>query len=213
MQAGLLELKWLRDLTRLDRAIRRYGWALKAGFNPNQPRVPRGQREGEQWVDDGGSSGRIVLAGDISTNDTPEIPKERPPTSAARTAALKLAARMWRTFGTVAELAKTHAWLSTRSAEIESYRDPPQTLDDLQRLVSTPAPGYDKHHIVEQTQAERDGFSREVIDQADNLVRVPRLKHQEITGWYPEAESGFRRSDSTRLSGREKLGSTASCGS
>ncbi len=89
MQAGLLELKWLRDLTRLDRAIRRHGWALKAGFNPNQPRVPRGQREGGQWVDDGGSSGRIVLAGYIPTNDTPEIPKERPPTTRARNLAVR----------------------------------------------------------------------------------------------------------------------------
>jgi hypothetical protein len=54
----------------------------------------------------------------------------------------------------------------------------------LQRDVSTPAPGYDIHHIVEQTQAECEGFSREVIDHRDNLVRVPRLKHQEINGWY-----------------------------
>ncbi len=28
--------------------------AGKAGFNPNQPRVPRGRHEGGQWTDSGG---------------------------------------------------------------------------------------------------------------------------------------------------------------
>lgn len=191
MQACLLELKLMRDITRLDRAIIRHGWALKAGYRPDQPRVPRGQREGGQWVDDGGSSGRMVLAGDIPTNDTPEVPKERPKTSAERTAALKLAARMLQTVGTVAELARTSAWLSSYSAQIESFRDPPMSLDELQRNVSTPAPGYDIHHIVEQTQAERAGFSREIIDGPDNLVRIPRLKHQEINGWYQTKNDEF----------------------
>ena len=191
MQAGLLELKLLRDMTRLERAMRDHLFALKYGYNPNQPRVPRGQREGGQWVEDGRLSGRMVLAGEIPTNDTPEVPKERPKTSAERTAALKLAARMLQTVGTVAELARTSAWLSSYSAQIESYRDPPKPLDELQRDVSTPAPGYDIHHIVEQTQAERDGYSREIIDHRDNLVRIPRLKHQEINGWYQTKNEDF----------------------
>lgn len=191
MQACLLELKWLRDALRFDRTLRDHMFALKYGYNPNQPRVPRGQREGGQWVDDGGSSGRIVLAGDIPTNDTPEVPKERPPTSGARSAALKLAARLIGTVGSVAEIARTSAWLQSYSAQIESYRDPPKSLEELQRNASTPAPGYDIHHIVEQTQAEREGFSREIIDSADNLVRVPRLKHQEINGWYQRKNDEF----------------------
>ena len=61
----------------------------------------------------------------------------------------------------------------------------------MQRGVSTPTPGYDIHHIVEQTQAERDGFSRDVIDGPDNVVRVPRLKHQEISGWYQRKNDQF----------------------
>ncbi len=55
MQAGLLELKWLRDMTRLERAMRDHLFAPKYGYNPNQPRVPRGQREGGQWVALGGN--------------------------------------------------------------------------------------------------------------------------------------------------------------
>jgi hypothetical protein len=203
MQAGLLELKWLRDALRFDQAMRDHMFAVKYGYNPNQPRVPRGQREGGQWVDSGDSSGRIVIAGDIPTNDTPEIPEKSPQTSRARTAALKLAARMLQNVGAIAELAKTHAWLNTRSAEIESYRDPPKFLDELQRWASTPATGYDKHHIVEQTQAGREGFSRDVIEHPDNLVRVPRLKHQDINGWYQRPNADFEgQTPRDYLSGR-----------
>lgn len=70
------------------------------------------------------------------------------------------------------------------SADVTAYNDPPKSLEELQQAASTPAPGYDIHHIVEQTQAEQDGFPREVIDDPNNLVRVPRLKHQEINAWY-----------------------------
>ncbi|MFZ0846751.1 MAG: hypothetical protein WAM62_13245, partial [Pseudolabrys sp.] len=61
----------------------------------------------------------------------------------------------------------------------------------MQQAVSTSAPGYDIHHIVEQAQAERDGFSRESIDSPDNLVRIPTLKHQEINGWYQTKNPAF----------------------
>jgi hypothetical protein len=140
-------------------------------------------------ADDGSADGfndqnPIRLAGDIPTGDPPDIPEERPPTSPARTAALKAVARLLGTMATVAEIAKFGAWYMSYSALIQSYSDPPKSLEELQHAVSTPSPGYDKHHIVEQTQAENDGFTREVIDSPDNLALIPRLKHQEITGWY-----------------------------
>lgn len=94
----------------------------------------------------------------------------------------------------VAAVAKIGIWVMTYSAEIQSYNDPAKSLEDLQRAASTPATGYDIHHIVEQTQARRDGFTREAIDSPDNLVRVPRLKHQEINAWYqkPNADYGWQ---------------------
>jgi hypothetical protein len=61
----------------------------------------------------------------------------------------------------------------------------------LHRAASTRAPGYDIHHIVEQTAAEQDGFPREVIDDPDNLVRVSRLKHQEINAWYQTKNKNY----------------------
>jgi hypothetical protein len=186
MQAGLLELKLMRDIARLEIAIRRHGSALKAGYRPDQPRVPRGQRDGGQWVDDGGSSGRIVLAGDAPTNDTPEVPKERPPKSDDRTRSKKVVARWLDEIGvsidTAFALGKVSAWLQTYSAEVESYRDPPKSLEDLQQAASTPRPGYDVHHIVERNQEYK--FSKELIYSRENEVLVPRLKHQEINSWY-----------------------------
>lgn len=80
--------------------------------------------------------------------------------------------------------AKLNAWLETYVPEIQSYRDPPRSLEELQQAASTPAPGCDIHHIVERSQAEEEGYTRDVIDAPDNLVRVPRLKHQEINGWF-----------------------------
>jgi hypothetical protein len=193
MQAGLLELKLMRDIARLEIAIRRHGSALKAGYRPDQPRVPQGQREGGQWVDDGGSSGRIVLAGDIPTNDTPEIPKDRPPKSEDRSKAKKVVARWLDRVGasidTALALGKAGAWLRTYSAEIESYRDPPKSLEELQQAVSTPRPGYDIHHIVERNQEGR--FSSEAIYGTENEVSIPRLKHQEINSWYQTKNPGF----------------------
>lgn len=81
-----------------------------------------------------------------------------------------------------AGFAKLNTWLLTYRAEIESYNDPPRSFDELQQRASTPEPGYDKHHIVERNQEGH--FTYEAINSPENLVLVPRLKHQEINSWY-----------------------------
>ena len=43
----------------------------------------------------------------------------------------------------------------------------------------------------EQTQAEKDGFRRQLIDAPENLVRIPQLKHWEINGWFQEKNSEY----------------------
>ena len=166
--------------------MRRHDRALKANFNPNQPRVPRGNPDGGQWTSDGGGGQQP------KTGDQPEVPEEKPPSSADRTAALKaVARRILQTGEALLNIAKTSAWLQTYSPLVESYNDPPKSLDELQQAVSNPLPGYDIHHIVEQTQAEADGFTRDVIDGPDNLVRIPTLKHQEINAWYQTKNEDF----------------------
>ncbi len=189
-ESGLLRLKWLAAATRFELAMLRYDralkLALKAGFDPNQPRVPRGNPDGGQWTSGGGgSSGTGPSNRSPRSGKTPEPPDDRPPKSRDRMATVKaVARRVLQTGETVAAAAKAGAWLRTYSAEIASYNDPPKSLEELQRAASTRAPGYDIHHIVEQTHAERDGFTRRIIDSPDNLVRVPRLKHQDINAWY-----------------------------
>ncbi len=67
MQAGLLELKLMRDVLRFDRALRDHVFALKFGYNPAQPRDEIGR-----WVDAG--AGQVRLA----TSDIPQLgPKSK----------------------------------------------------------------------------------------------------------------------------------------
>jgi len=184
-QAVIAEIKWLAAVLRVERAVLRHQWALwrsgKANFNPEQPRDWHGR-----WTDAGGSGasdGRIRLAGDIPTGDSPEIPKERPPTPKARVAAYKLAARRLLQFGgPIGKLIEAAEWLRQQSPLIQSYNDPPSSLQELQDAASTPAAGYDIHHIVRQDQ--EDHFPRELIYSPENLVRIPRMKHWDINGWY-----------------------------
>jgi hypothetical protein len=75
-------------------------------------------------------------------------------------------------------------WLKDYHDLVQAARDEPKSLDELQANVGLKRPGYDDHHIVEQTWAERFGYSRSEIDDPSNLVSIPRLTHYQITGWY-----------------------------
>lgn len=62
-----------RDHAALRRAFDEVKLALllrKAGFNPDQPRVPRGDPDGGQWTSEGGGDGlsRVRLAGSDKPN-------------------------------------------------------------------------------------------------------------------------------------------------
>jgi hypothetical protein len=160
-------------------------------YNADQPRVPAGQPDGGQWTDDGGGShrdGLMRLAGEIPTNDTPEVPKERPPTARLRNRIARALARQRGSAGLVLDAAE---WLYEHRAEIGSYFDPPKSLEQLQRDVSTPAAGYDIHHIVERNSVKADGSQDHLIDAPDNLVRIPRWKHWELNRWYATQSADF----------------------
>jgi hypothetical protein len=74
---------------------------------------------------------------------------------------------------------------------IRAYLSPPKTLNELQQDALSPQIGYDIHHIVEQTPARKEGFSDDVIDGPDNLVRISTLKHWQINGWYGRRSDEF----------------------
>ncbi|MEN9912338.1 MAG: hypothetical protein RI956_782 [Pseudomonadota bacterium] len=44
--------------------------------------------------------------------------------------------------------------------------------------------GQDIHHVVEQCQAARSGFSKSMINSTDNLVRLPKDVHNQISRYY-----------------------------
>ena len=185
--------------------------AFKAGFNPNQPRVPAGNPDGGQWTGSGagGSSGSRADGGELtqvaqnaSFDQPPEVPPERPSSARGRNAVIKQVAKyvarlalehmIGEPAGTILNTLDIASWVAEGFAPyVEAYSDPPKSLEELQDAVSTPAPGYDVHHIVEQTPAEQDGLPRSLIDSPDNLVRIPTLKHWQITGWYMTPSEDF----------------------
>jgi hypothetical protein len=83
--------------------------------------------------------------------------------------------------------------------QIRASLDPPKTLVDLQTPPTQNVQGYELHHIVEQNPANIEKspieifiekFGRNLIDSPSNLVWVPRLKHELITGYYNSLEPG-----------------------
>jgi hypothetical protein len=209
LHASVFEAK-LRDL--------QLAVAVKAGFDPNQARVPAGNPDGRQWTSTGGESGsggqRTSIGGGgavssglvrVAQNEPPghltDIPEERPASARIRHAIIKELAKEAAIFvvggagegsvGVFLSALNLASWVHDYGPFIRAYVDAPKTLDELQNAVSTPARGYDIHHIVEQTPAEQDGFPRSLIDSRENLVRVPTLKHWLITGWFATKNEEF----------------------
>ncbi|ABD87366.1 hypothetical protein [Rhodopseudomonas palustris] len=82
-------------------------------------------------------------------------------------------------------------WLRDRQDLIRAARDSAKTYQELQDGVGKKRPGYDDHHVVEKTWAERVGIERSQIDDPSNLVSIPRLKNYQITGWYSQPNDDF----------------------
>jgi hypothetical protein len=159
--------------------------AFKANFDPAQPRDEQGR-----WMDTGGSIAdrRVRLAGDIPTNDTPEVPQQRPTEAKIRN---RIARALARRFGNAGMVLDAAQWLYENEDNIRSNFDPPKTLEELQADVKTPVPGYDIHHIVERNSVKAEGSEGRLVDAPDNLVRIPRWKHWEINSWYGSPNEDF----------------------
>jgi len=206
------------------------GLLAKAGGwdESKHPRVPAGSPGGGQFQGGrggGGSEGRGVVEGRSAASGIghnggpplgppPEIPPVPPAETKLRNAFAKTAAR-WlaramagagdaaRRAGAYLEVLAAAAetgWLYDKLPSINAYLDAPKSLEELQRDVGKPEKGYEVHHIVEQTPAARGGHAQEDIDGPDNLVRIPTLKHWEITGLYMRKNPYFEN-----LSPREYL--------
>ena len=86
--------------------------------------------------------------------------------------------------GTLLNAIDVAYWGYRAAPYVRAYLDPPKTLDELKRAVSNPTRGYEIHHIVERKAAKDDKYPNHMINGPDNLVRIPTLKHWQITGWY-----------------------------
>ncbi len=192
--AQLRRVGWLLHAYLVETKLRQLERAVKANFNPNQPRVPAGNSDGGQWTGSGASGGGGGTQSD-PPNRLTDIPEERPASARLRNGGVKMVARhvssllllneeLRGSVGHVLNLLEVASWVHELVPYIAAYTDPPKTLEELQDAVSIPAVGYDVHHIVEQTPAEQDGFSRELINSSENLVRIPTLKHWQINSWY-----------------------------
>ncbi len=177
-------------------------FADKAGFNPDQPRAPGGGPGGGQWIHvEGYAQGRQPGMGDNGGPplDPPEPPKEPPKDKASRTQAAKalakqIALQALRRVGPIGAAfmaIEAGHWLYIEYPSIRSYQDEPKTLAELQQNAGKRRPGYEDHHVVEQSASAREGFSRSQINGADNVVSVPKYKHHEITGWYNTPNPDF----------------------
>jgi hypothetical protein len=88
---------------------------------------------------------------------------------------------------------KVAAWVVEEGlASIASYSDPPKTLKELQDAADGPSqPGYEDHHIVERNSKHPGEDTR--INSRENLVRIPKFKHHQITGYYMSEQREFGR--------------------
>lgn len=173
----------------------------KANFNPSQPRIVAGSEGAGRWTDDA----QFTLVADKPgpsaeppLDKPPTIPPTRASTSQERTAFLKSAAQ-WvaravkhgMPIGRFIAALEVLSWFDPERPYFEAYQDPPKTLEELQAAVSEPKRGYHRHHVAEQASAEEDGFPRSLIDERENLVLIPALKHWEISGWYQTKNPDF----------------------
>lgn len=184
--------RMMRALARLQALVE------KGGFNRDQPRVPACSPEVGQWAGGQGANQRQPGIGDNggpALDQTNNPPSSKPSkTQAAKTLARAIALRALRPAGRIGAALmaiEVGHWLYTEYPSIRSYQDEPKTLAELQQQAGQNRPGYDDHHIVEQGAGSREGFPRSAIDGVDNLVSIPRYKHQEITGWYATKNPEF----------------------
>jgi hypothetical protein len=87
------------------------------------------------------------------------------------------------------------------TAQLKANFDPPKTLEELKNPPVENQLGYERHHIVEQNDANVEKidagsmlvlhkFGRDAIEDPSNVVWVPRLKHEKITSDYNSKVEG-----------------------
>ncbi|WMJ23171.1 hypothetical protein RBG61_00505 [Paludicola sp. MB14-C6] len=58
------------------------------------------------------------------------------------------------------------------------------SFNDAKKFLGSPGEGNQWHHIVEQSQIQKSGFSNQLIQNTDNLIAVDKATHAKISGYY-----------------------------
>ena len=58
------------------------------------------------------------------------------------------------------------------------------TFNQLKKEIGSPGSGNQWHHIVEQNQITKSGFSPQMIHNTNNIIAVSKTTHQAISGYY-----------------------------
>ena len=119
----------------------------------------------------------VQLAGDWRPDDgPPPLPPKRPETTEGRMKFVRQAVRWLRVVGRLSPAADIFIGALDQAEDlkrltdmIKTANDPPATLD---------------HHIVGQFAQNRLQFGDQRIDSVENTVRIPKVRHLDINGWY-----------------------------
>jgi hypothetical protein len=179
----------LGDLFRIKPDTTRVDGAQLAGDPPDNPKTP-------------------------SDDPPPKIPQQRPSTTEGRMDFVRDAVE-WVGRNIVRRAPAVDAFfgalnqireLSALTDAIKSGNDPAKTLEELQEPIGTKSQsGYHDHHIAEEAAAHDAGDPESLIQGRDNRVRIPVLKHIEITRYY---STKVEQEDGTRMSPRDILKGT-----
>ena len=58
------------------------------------------------------------------------------------------------------------------------------TYGQLKKEMGSPGEGNEWHHIVEQSQIVKSGFSPQQVQNTDNVIAVSQTSHRAISGYY-----------------------------
>ena len=62
------------------------------------------------------------------------------------------------------------------------------TYRQLKNEIGSPGAGNEWHHIVEQSQIAKSGFSPQIIQNTDNIMSISKTAHRAISGYYSSVQ-------------------------
>lgn len=89
------------------------------------------------------------------------------------------------------------------SASINAFNNLPSnqgysSFAKLKKSIGSAGKGNDWHHIVEQSQIKKSGFSPTLIHNTDNIIALDHETHMKITGYYSSKQYRFTNGLSIR---------------